>query len=232
MKDSLIVSEKFTSIQGEGVTTGVPSVFLRLAGCNLLCKSASWVCDSIEVWQKGVPFEFKNVFTEKELINLREGYHLVITGGEPLLHQASLIEFLNWFKMYYDFIPYIEIETNGTIRPFDEFKIFVSQWNCSPKLSSSGELNKKRLNQEALEIISKEKNSWFKFVVSSFVDVEEIENDFHKYIKKSQVILMPAGETQEKLNETRGLVSEMCIQGGYRYSDRLHIVIWNQKTGV
>ncbi len=33
----LAVSEVFYSIQGEGITTGVPSVFVRLGGCNLMC---------------------------------------------------------------------------------------------------------------------------------------------------------------------------------------------------
>ena len=38
--------EIFYSLQGEGVTTGIPSVFLRLALCNLAC---SW-CDTRYTW--------------------------------------------------------------------------------------------------------------------------------------------------------------------------------------
>ena len=33
----LKVSEIFYSVQGEGITTGVPAVFVRLSGCNLMC---------------------------------------------------------------------------------------------------------------------------------------------------------------------------------------------------
>ena len=37
MKNSLPIAESFYSIQGEGMTTGYPAVFVRLAGCNLMC---------------------------------------------------------------------------------------------------------------------------------------------------------------------------------------------------
>ena len=57
----LLVSEVFYSLQGEGSTMGIPAVFLRLSGCNLLCDGA-WRCDTIEVWQKGHKTEFEDVY--------------------------------------------------------------------------------------------------------------------------------------------------------------------------
>ena len=70
---NLIVSEYFYSIQGEGKTMGVPSVFIRLTACNLMCggrgtekdfklhNGATWRCDSIEVWRKGKKWK-KHIF--------------------------------------------------------------------------------------------------------------------------------------------------------------------------
>ena len=42
----LLVSEIFKSVQGEGVCLGAPTVFLRLAVCNLHC----WYCDTKYTW--------------------------------------------------------------------------------------------------------------------------------------------------------------------------------------
>ena len=91
-KTKLPVSELFYSIQGEGRTMGIPAIFLRLGGCNLLCKSDSWVCDTIEVWQKSKAVEFEDILSEDFVEKLKAGVHFVITGGEPLIHQLTLVE--------------------------------------------------------------------------------------------------------------------------------------------
>ena len=229
--NNLIISELFYSIQGEGQTMGVPAIFLRLSGCNILCKGDGWICDSIEVWKKGVKTPFNEVFTNELVQRLKEGVHLVITGGEPMLHQKKIIQFIEWFDNEYGFQPIIEIETNGTIMPV--FKLFeiVNYWNCSPKLSTSGETRAKRFNEVVLKAISTQNKAIFKFVISTPEDVLEILNEF-SIVPMTQVVLMPAGESQKQLNEKREMVLEQCIKLGVRYSDRLHIVAWNKKTGV
>jgi 7-carboxy-7-deazaguanine synthase len=232
VKDSLVISEKFYSIQGEGQTMGVPAIFVRLAGCNLLCKSKSWVCDSIEVWQKGTKTGFKDVLTPEERTKLKQGAHLIFTGGEPMLYQNKIWEYLQWFLKFFGFKPIIEIETNGTIIPSNSMLNIVNYWNCSPKLSNSGEPEKKRINKEALELINSRPNSIFKFVIFESSDVDEMINEYIPIIELDKVVLMPAGETREKLEKTRPIVINECLKLGVRYSERLHIVIWNQKTGV
>jgi 7-carboxy-7-deazaguanine synthase len=232
MKDKLVVSEKFYSIQGEGQTMGIPSVFVRLAGCNLLCKSSSWVCDSIEVWQKGLPVMFKDLLTESEVHRLMEGAHLIFTGGEPLLHQKKVAKYIAWFQDQYFFKPIIEVETNGTIIPLLDMMKYVDYWNCSPKLANSGEPYDRRVKPEAIRALNGYDKTIFKFVIFDEDDLETVLSDYGDYIDRSKIVLMPAGETQEKLEKTRPLVAGICIDRCLRYSDRLHIVIWNLKTGV
>lgn len=231
-EEHLIVSEVFYSIQGEGRYSGYPAVFLRLAGCNLFCNSASWRCDTIEVWQKGKSTHFEDVLDPYQFLTLRDGAHLVITGGEPMLHQDKIDEFLFWLYLEKSIKPFVEIETNGTIKPSTSaFAKKIGHWNVSFKLSNSGEPFEKRINEVALNWFNQQPNSDFKIVISSEGDVSELLSE-HGDLFREKVILMPAGETQEKLNAVRPMVVEQCKILGYRYCDRLHIVTWNQKTGV
>jgi organic radical activating enzyme len=225
---NLAVSEAFYSIQGEGASTGVPAVFLRLGGCNLLCKSEQWTCDTIDVWSKSKSTLFEEVLKDEWVEQLRAGAHLVVTGGEPLAHK-NLSHFLFWFNLRNHFLPFTEVETNGTIAPPPYLRALVHQWNCSPKLSTSG-AGDKRLNVEALKSLIP-LNTYFKFVISCKQDAKEVFTDY-SFLPKSRLIFMPAGDTRDLLNKTRPLVAELCKENNIRYGDRLHIVLWDKKTGV
>ncbi|MGI0483286.1 7-carboxy-7-deazaguanine synthase QueE [Geminocystis sp. CENA526] len=75
------VVEMFHSIQGEGFWCGVNAFFIRLAGCDVFCP---W-CDQKETWvMKKYPlFTVENIVNNLLNINTK---HIIITGGEPLLH--------------------------------------------------------------------------------------------------------------------------------------------------
>ena len=247
-KNLLPVSEVFYSIQGEGQTVGIPAVFLRLGGCNLLCESENWVCDTIEVWRKSKATKFENVLDENQLYHIvRNKAHLVITGGEPMLHQDAIINYLKWFERTHHFLPTVEIETNGTIIPQDYFLEYHDiYFNVSPKLSTAGKQNsfEQRVNIEALSTFyykAKEpRKSILKFVISCEKDVDEMFDDYlsalfqvdYLGVQQQRVVLMPAGSSIDELNKTRLMVIEFCKKYGFRFSDRSHIVAWNKKTGV
>ena len=83
--------EIFYSLQGEGVTAGRPSVFLRLGTCNLSC---SW-CDTKYTWD-WESYDYDSEVVAMSLSEVEErvlGFgcpRLVITGGEPMMQQARL----------------------------------------------------------------------------------------------------------------------------------------------
>jgi 7-carboxy-7-deazaguanine synthase len=232
--ETLNVSETFYSIQGEGQTAGTPAVFLRLGGCNLLC-DGKWRCDTIEVWKKSVSVPFEKVFPKDYIEALARGAHLVITGGEPLLQQAAIVAYLWWFAGNFGWRPIVEVETNGTIAPNDDMKKMVTYWNISPKLSNSGEPYIKRINEVVLAQffnLCGVRSLCYKFVINDQEDVIEMLNEYFPLINAKRVWLMPAGENQEQLAVTRPIVAEACKQLFLNYSERLHIGIWNKKTGV
>lgn len=232
---SLKVSEYFfDTIQGEGVSTGVPAAFLRLTDCTLDCV----FCDSSSVWKYGNLYSFDELFQMMEesglVEQLQHGVHLVLTGGSPLRQQKQLVDFLIEFYDKYEFLPFIEIENEGTLVPSEDMINLVSQWNNSPKLENSENKKKARYKPEIIKQLSQLDNSWFKFVISEEANWNEIEEDYLKpgLIKREQIILMPEGENQARLNLTREMAASIAIREGVRFSDRLHVTIWDKKTGI
>ncbi len=229
------VAEFFTrTVQGEGINIGVPSAFLRVQGCTQNC---AW-CDSKDVRQQGNPYTFDELFQLMEqnglIDDLKAGHHFVITGGSPVKQQDALISFLEVLEIQYGFVPYVEIENECTLMPLPAFEFLVKCWNNSPKLSNSGNPRQSRYQPAVLQELSSYKNSWFKFVVEDETDWQEIQMDFLDpgLIQKDQIILMPVGRDIKELEQNRIPVVELAIKHGVRFTDRLHVTLWNTLTGV
>ncbi|MBP7585552.1 MAG: radical SAM protein, partial [Spirochaetes bacterium] len=78
---SLMVSEIFRSIQGETTRAGFPSLFIRLAGCNLRC---DW-CDTEYAREGGTPMTVSDIIAR---VKEAGGFdHVTVTGGEPLCQE-------------------------------------------------------------------------------------------------------------------------------------------------
>ena len=239
----LAISEVFYSIQGEGKTVGVPSVFVRLGGCNLMCggmgtqfdgelhNDAEWRCDTVEVWMKAQSKEMQDVLDEECILAIQNGAHIILTGGEPTMQQAALEEFIKYIRFGLNIDAFYEVETNGTIMPSDFLLNNISLWNCSPKLTNSGNDKSITYKPEVIKELNKH-NTIFKFVVNSEKEWQEIKDDYLFLVDKKKVYLMPAGENQELLNENKETVVELAKKNHLNFTTRLHIEIWNKKTGV
>ena len=189
---------------------------------------------------------FKSILTFDELFNLisapklgliekfRNGQHLILTGGSPLLQQDALVLFFKKFIERFSFLPYIEIENECVIQPNEDMIHLVDMWNNSPKLSNSRNNKSIRYKPNLLGFMSTLENSWFKFVVYEKGDWDEIYNDFitSGVIDKDQIILMPRGETRKELKKNREFVVNLAIRENVRYSSREQIVLWGGRTGV
>ncbi|MFC4359391.1 7-carboxy-7-deazaguanine synthase QueE [Halobium salinum] len=126
---ALPINELFTSLQGEGTLAGVPSTFVRTSGCNLRC----WFCDSYHTsWEPtGAWYGVDEILDE---IDARGPNHVVFTGGEPLIHDASTTLLRELDDRGY----HVTVETNGTILPEDDDgPVPVDLASVSPKLASS-----------------------------------------------------------------------------------------------
>ena len=231
--------EIFHTLQGEGASLGAPAVFLRLSRCNLSCR---W-CDTPYTWNfsdsanarpEVQQFDRASQTIELSVTELRSllesyaCYRLVITGGEPLLQQKEIVELLGGWSHF----SAVEIETNGTIPPSPDLLPLVHQFNVSPKLAHSGDLEKKRVRPDALAVFQSLPNVWFKFVLSSPADFPEVDQFLlTHYLDRKKVVLMPEGTTPSALEKASLMLADLCIQRGYRFSPRLHVLLWGDERG-
>ena len=222
--------EIFHSIQGEGASAGRPSVFLRLATCNLAC---SW-CDTKYTWdwerydprEQIVSLDASDVRRRLESLPCR---NLVVTGGEPMLQQSELAPLA---KSLADGGWTIEVETNGTIAPNARMAAAVSQWNVSPKTANSGNDANRREVADALRAFAEHPGSYFKFVVAEPGDVDEVAALVERHrLPRDRVLLMPEGTTPEAVRGRGDWVAGECVERGYRFTTRLHIALWGDERG-
>ena len=240
----LPLSESFYSLQGEGPTTGYPAVFLRLAGCNLMCgglgtqfdgelhNGATWRCDTLEVWMKATMKHFDDCLDDESKEALRNGANLIITGGEPTMQDGKIQHFIDYVREVYNPDCYVEIETNGTITPTEGLRERVNQFNVSPKLANSGNEKASRWKPSTIKELNEHPGSVFKFVLTEEKDFAEIQELYLDIIDRDKVWIMPSGENQELLNQSKQNVAELCKKQGLKMTTRLHIEIWDKKTGV
>lgn len=248
--------ESFLSIQGEGKYAGYPSLFVRFGGCNLKCRgfgcefispldgSKIIGCDSLyAVNEKHFKSEWKSFDNLQKLFEKIVEYvkdidylpHLVITGGEPLIHYKNPV-FYGFLGLALDYGFDIFFETNATVDiDFDKFALYRKiGFAMSVKLSNSLETYEKRVNKEAIRKIALyAKEAFFKFVLNeemmheAKVQIEEITKDIDV-----PIFCMPLGANRLELEKNSRAVTLFCLKNGYNYSDRIHIRLWGDKRGV
>jgi 7-carboxy-7-deazaguanine synthase len=152
------VSEIFTSFQGEGPYIGTPATFLRLYGCNLNCE---WCDTDISTYEMlSVDDVAEILITQMEFNNINL---LVVTGGEPTLQMEEIKRLI---KELPDDIK-IQLETNGSIFEY----LPEIEYVISPKEDK----------EKVFENYYKYENVFFKFVITSKEDIDEVISIKNKY---------------------------------------------------
>ena len=152
------VSEIFTSFQGEGPYVGTPATFLRLYGCNLDCE---WCDTDISTYEMlSVDDVAEIILTQMEFNNIKT---LVITGGEPTLQMEEIKRLI---KELPEDIK-IQMETNGSLFEY----IPEIEYVISPKQDK----------EKVFENYYNYENTFFKFVITSQEDIDEVISLKEKY---------------------------------------------------
>ena len=244
----MFINEIFYSIQGEGLLAGVPSVFIRLAGCPLHC---TW-CDTKYAWDPnaGDDLTIPQIIERIENLKLPPPTHqkinkinsavsavksrfVVLTGGEPMANPqlAQLAKALNEQGKH------ITIETAGVA--------YIPRLACdllsiSPKTSNSGTKSPPACPEQSrrdafftIKQLIEHYPYQLKFVVDSPNDLFEIQQIVKSLgdFDLTRVMLMPQAKTRDDLIAKSPMVAELCKNTGYVFCNRLQIFLYNARRG-
>ena len=224
------------TFQGEGPSAGRVAVFVRLGGCNLSCV---W-CDTPYTWDarryrlreeiRPVPVtEVVGCLTAAAAAVDRP--LLVLTGGEPLLHQQrpafrSLLAAAAHLGLT------TEIETNATRIPAPDLP-GGPVLNASPKLSHAGDPRSRRIvpaAMSALADLARAGRARFKFVAAGTPDLAEVESLVSEYgLPGHSVWVMPQGTNSAAVLSTARVLADPVLAHGWNLTLRTHTLLWDDE---
>ncbi len=233
-KGALIrICEIYASNQGEGLLTGTPSVFVRTSGCNLRC----WFCDTpFASWKpEGPHLSVDEVLTKILALDVP---HVVITGGEPMIHRP-LIELCQALRRHQK---HITIETAGTVYhslECDLISISPKLASSAPSLETAGSWHAThQARRERVDVVQKliaDHDYQLKFVVDSPSDADEVLCYFEQFdgkVERSRILLMPQGVDSELLRRQEEWLLPWCQKHEMRYCPRAHILWYGNERGT
>lgn len=213
LQNQLRITEIFHSLQGESVTVGLPTVFVRLTGCPLRCQ----YCDTAYAFNGGDIVTIENVM---ERVTSYECPYVCVTGGEPLA-QPGCIELL---KTLCNAGHSVSLETSGarSIVDVDPRVMIVMDL----KTPDSGECEKNILANIPLL----KKSDQIKFVLCSQNDYQWARNMIaeHNLTERTQLLFSPSWG---QLDPT--LLADWIIKDRLpvRFQLQLHKILWNDAPG-
>lgn len=213
---SYAVNNLYSTIQGEGVLTGIPMLLLRLQGCDVGCP----FCDTKETWHYdqsrqrptlGAALGSNDLFVEMTVSELLAALQeqsgnigwILITGGEPARYDLNpLLDTLHKaaFKT--------ALETSGTYLLQGQ-----PRWICvSPKFEMPG--------KRSLETDTISRADELKFVLGKKADLEIINTILDRYPTKPgvQICLQPISQSRRATE----ICLEVVIENGWRLSLQTH----------
>ena len=209
------VNEIFYSIQGESSAAGVPTVFVRLTGCNLRCT----YCDTEYAFYEGKEFSLNEIVDKVKSYKCKS---VEITGGEPLLQEESF----ELMKLLADEGLFVMLETSGSIsvKDVDKRVKIIMDLKCP----SSG-MEKKNLydNISYLKEIDE-----VKFVVGNREDYDwaKLQISTYNLDEKHEVLISPVFGEIEPVKIVNWILEDKLK---VRFQLQMHKFIWEpDKRGV
>lgn len=213
LEDQLRITEIFHSLQGESVTVGLPTVFVRLTGCPLRCQ----YCDTAYAFSGGKVVEIDTILHS---VAAYECSHVCVTGGEPMAQPGCLSLLQRLCDLGYS----VSLETSGArdISGVDSRVMIVMDL----KTPDSLEVDKNLLaNLEYLKPTDQ-----IKFVLCSRLDYEwacQMINE-HRLSQRVQLLFSPSWNQLNPTDLANWIIQDKL---SVRFQLQLHKILWNDEPG-
>lgn len=242
------VIEIFASIDGEGSRQGLLTTFLRLHDCNIRCS----YCDTTYSYGIDSIFTEMTVAEVADVIESLGNHRITITGGEPLLQEAAVVELIDELnrrkaetmqdntsgqagstciididkfdkREMLNNSPYdFNIETNGTIIP--SFHRDNVWFTYDYKTPSS--LAEESMNIDIFKVATE--RDLIKFVVGSPEDLDCMRRIIDQYPTAAQIYVSPVwGQIEAVL-----IIDYMKAYNlqNVRFQLQIHKFVWDPDT--
>lgn len=212
-KDTLRITEIFFSLQGEGRTVGVPTVFIRLTGCPLRCQ----YCDTAYAFHGGEIMRFTEIISAVQQYKTK---HINVTGGEPLAQrQVNAL-----MRQLCDLDYVVSLETSGALDVSEVDPRVVKVMDV--KTPGSKEAAKNR--DENIEHLKA--HDQVKYVICNHEDYlwSKQHMEQHQIASRCEVLFSPS---QNELNPTELADWVIEDQLPVRFQLQLHKMLWGDVAG-
>lgn len=209
----LRITEIFHSLQGESLTAGIPTTFVRLTGCPLRCV----YCDTAYAFSGGQWMSFAQILDSVAANNTA---YVTVTGGEPLAQKACLLLLSELCDHEY----IVSLETSGalSVRDVDSRVVKVMDF----KTPDSGEAD--RNLYENLQWL--DHKDQIKFVICSRADYDWSRELLQRYNMNEQCeVLFSPVHGKQSARELAEWILEDNLP--VRLQLQLHKLLWGDAPG-
>lgn len=212
-ENQLRITEIFHSLQGESVTVGLPTVFVRLTGCPLRCQ----YCDTAYAFTGGHLTSINEVIDRVASFTCQ---YVCITGGEPLAQKGCI----TLLQQLCDAGHSVSLETSGALSVADVDKRVMIVMDL--KTPDSDESKKNMLsNLDHLK-----PSDQIKFVLCSREDYlwacQMITE--HRLIERVLILFSPSYGQLDPTSLANWIIEDRLP---VRFQLQLHKILWNDAPG-
>lgn len=230
-----MISEIFYSLSGEGITAGVPTVFVRFSGCSLRCgitgERKLW-CDTPYALSPNVGEKMSIQAILQTIASLANPpYQLLLTGGEPLegekkkfCQELVKVVYQKRHNYYYE-KPRVETSGKENLAGLDSMYFTMDYKLPGSGMEAEMDLDNFRILHERNEVMDE-----IKFVVRDRVDFERAEEIIKEFKLQRNLLFSPV-EGECDPGELSEWIKKASIPG-IRLSLQIHKILWGDIRGV